>query len=161
MSEIPDPINATKEEIFDWLMTFEDEAMEHMKEEVIKTAEYAYGPLGRDVAESYYKKIDGLDDDDLMEDESCDDCKQRAKNLIRITETISSSMDVLSSDIASYFWEKLSKQNIWIKLIHMLNSEIDSVPNCYNLTPDIKKVIIKRILLEVLQKVEEKDDNQT
>ena len=49
----------SNEDIFDWVVGFEDECIKRVRDEVILTAEYNYGSRGRKVAEKLGIKIVG------------------------------------------------------------------------------------------------------
>ena len=144
----------SNDDIFDWVMTFEDECLKRVKEEVIKTAEYNYGERGRKIAEKYYKQIDGEEDYDIESiDENCNDCKERAKKLIENAEFAKKAIEILSDD-------KIGQivNNIDIDLEDLkesLDFESDNAieNSLFEVNLEDKKKILIRILLEVCKKI--------
>lgn len=150
----------SNDEIFDWIMTYEDEALQHMREEVIKTAEYNFGERGRKVAESYYKKIDGEEDfeNDIV-DEDCDDCKERAKRLIELSDTLSVFSESLTSDLYSKLIKDINVEFAKSSLDDFLNGLVQTIKDntCYQFDPEKLKL---RLLLEISKK-ESENGNQS
>ena len=141
--------NPNKEDIFDWVMKFEDECLEKVREKVILTAEYNFGDNGRKVAEKYYRQIDGEEDYENDEvDENCDDCKERAKKLLRNLEIVHHISENLLKDSL----EQVTKDININKLLSILDDITKEIldKTCFDLNPTDLKV---RILLEACRRL--------
>lgn len=143
----------SNDDIFEWVMSFEDECLKRVREEVIKTAEYNYGEKGRKIAEKYYKQIDGEEDYDITSiDDNCNDCKERAKKLIENAEFARNIIEILSNDKITQIVNNLDIDPD--DLDEVLDFEVD---NCiknslFEIDEELKNKIIIRILLEVCKK---------
>lgn len=139
----------SKEDIFDWVIGFEDECLKRVREEVILTAEYNFGENGRKVAEKYYRQIDGEEDYENDEiDENCDDCKERAKKFLRNLEIVHQ----ISENLLKESLEQATKDIKMDKLLSVLEDTSKEILNktCFDLDPTDLKV---RILLEACRRL--------
>ena len=128
----------SNEDIFDWVMGFEDECMKRVRDEVILTAEYNYGEQGRKVAEKYYKAIDGEEPLDDIKDKDCDDCKERAKRMLEKAEFLRKISEVLYDDTVS-------------EILKMTKINDDELSECLD-------TIVKEIMMNLCFKI---DDTET
>lgn len=146
----------SNEDIFDWVVGFEDECIKRVRDEVILTAEYNYGSRGRKVAEKYYKAIDGEETvDDILEDKECNDCKERAKKLLEKTEFLTKVSETLYDDSIS---EILKMSNISInEIMELLDSIVKSIINdsCFKIDNlETKRKLKIAILLNCCQQLQ-------
>lgn len=144
----------TKEnEIFDWVMEFENECINRVKDEVILTAEYNFGAEGRRIAEKYYRAIDGEEDLGGI-DEDCDDCKKRAKQLIEKANFLTHISEVLYDDTIS---EILKMNNVKLDdldlcLDNIVNNIISN--SCFKIDNlETKNKLKTAVLLEFCKKL--------
>lgn len=149
------------DDIFEWIMTFEDDCLRNVREEVIKTAEYNYGEKGRKIAEKYYKQIDGEDDyEDLSGiDDDCNDCKERAKKLIEISEFTKIVIEILSDDKITQIIKNTDINCDEIKRV--LINKIDQIikTTLFEIDDETKNKILIRILLENCKKLQQNDNS--
>ncbi len=150
----------SKDDIFEWVMGFEDECIKRVREEVILTAEYNFGKRGREVAEKYYRAIDG---EETVEDaiEDCNDCKERARKLIEKAEFLTKISENLYDDTISEILKmsKIDTSKIDEYLENVLK-EISST-SCFKIDDEETKRKIKiAILLDCCQKLQ-KDDKSS
>jgi len=147
----------TKEYIFDWVVGFENEALEHMREEVIKTAEFNFGPVGRDVAEKYYRAIDGEEDFDSESiDEECDDCKKRAQKIAKNMQLIQYISAILLKDSL----DQAVQDSDCNELLDCVNKKTHEIFNktCFDLDPTELKF---KLLLNACRRLQPNECNGT
>ena len=146
-----------KNDILDWVMGFENEALEHAREEVIKTAEFNFGKEGREVAEKYYRQLDGEEEFDDPEIEDCDDCKERAKKLLKIADSVKYITDILTSDLLDNLSKDVNIVVLKTTVDSLLTSIVENLLNksCFKLDDNKKEDLKKRLLLDVILEQEE------
>lgn len=150
-------IKKTNDEIFNWIIEYEDELLNEIREKVISTAKFNYGDRGRDIAVKYYKQLDGEEEYDITEiDEDCNDCKERAKKLIETAEFSKTTIDILTDD-------KITQliKNIDINCIDNLEDTIQKIVcnSLFEIDEETRNRIKVRILLEFCKKILNKNDN--
>ena len=148
--------NRSKEYIFDWVVGFENEALEHMREEVIKTAEFNFGKDGREVAEKYYRTIDGEEDLETDEiDEECNDCKEKAKRLKKNLDLIQYLSSILLKDSLDQIVKDIDMSKLDESLDNVKDEALEKT--CFDVNPIEVKT---KILLETCRRLMP-NDNRT
>ena len=144
----------SENDIFDWVVGFEDECIKRVREEVISTAEYNFGKEGRRVAEKYYKAVDGEEDFTII-DEDCDDCKERAKKLIENANFLTQISEVLYDDTLSNILKMSNARSV------ALNSCLENIlenivsDSCFKLDdPETRNKLKTAVLLEFCKKLQ-------
>ena len=149
-----------KNDILDWVIELEDEKLKNLREFIITSANEKYGNEGKEIAEKYYRQIDGEEDFDDQDIKDCDDCKERALKLIKISESLKVVSDLLVSDLL----DKLSKEVNLIVLKEMiysiLNNSVELIlkKSCFKLNSEKKNDLMKKLLLDVVL-LKEEDQN--
>jgi len=150
--------NEKDSDIIDWIIGKEDEVLGEVRNEVIKHAEYNFGEKGRKLAERYYRQMDGEEDFDDLDNESCDDCKERAKKLIEISEFIGKITEILLNDKFTHFIKEIDLSKINVSIIstesryeEIIQKMFDK--SLYDISDDEKKLFKIRVLLEFCKKV--------
>ena len=141
-----------KEDILDWVITFEDKELKNLRENVVKTAETNYGKIGREVAEKYYRQIDGEEEFDDPDIEDCDDCKERAKKLLKIADSVKYITDVLTSDLLDNLSKDVNIVVLKTTVDSLLTSIVENLLNksCFKLDDNKKEDLKKKLLLDVI-----------
>ena len=150
----------TKDKIFDYVVEMEDILLNKVRVELKKEAYDKFGDDGVKVVEKYYRQIDGEEEFDDIQTEDCDDCKEKAKRLVEILEFLKICNDILTTKHLEDFVKEMDLGSVENVVSNYVNNLIVNVENnsCFDLTPESKKQLYVRVLLELCWR-KTKNDN--
>ena len=131
-----------------------------MRVDLKKEAYDKFGDDGVKVVEKYYRQIDGEEEFDDIQTEDCDDCKEKAKRLVEILEFLKICNDILTTKHLEDFVKEMDLGSVENVVSNYVNNLIVNVENnsCFDLTPESKKQLYVRVLLELCWR-KTKNDN--
>lgn len=150
----------TKDKIFDYVVEMEDILLNKVRVDLKKEAYDKFGDDGVKVVEKYYRQIDGEEEFDDIQTEDCDDCKEKAKRLVEILEFLKICNDILTTKHLEDFVKEMDLGSVENVVSNYVNNLIVNVENnsCFDLTPESKKQLYVRVLLELCWR-KTKNDN--